>query len=77
MALATTDTVAVSAQLACLFEVSAEKPGNVTPTHSFEDMYYEDFLRSAVAIGPEMARAGERGTIATDLIGQIRNVVNP
>ena len=60
MALASIDTVAVSAQLACLLEVSAEKPGNVTPTHSFEDMHYEDFLRSAVAIGPVMARAGER-----------------
>ncbi len=67
MALATTDTVAVSAQLACLFEVSAEKPGNVTPTRSFEDMYYEDFLRSAVAIGPEMARAAERGVGETIL----------
>lgn len=67
MALATKDTVAVSSQLACLLEVSAEKPGNVTPTHSFDDMYYEDFLRSAVAIGPEMARAGERGVGETIL----------
>lgn len=54
------DSVAAAAQLACLLEASAEKPGNVTPTHSFADMSYEDFLRSAVAIGPEMARAGER-----------------
>jgi triphosphoribosyl-dephospho-CoA synthase len=67
MALATKDTIAVSSQLACLLEVSAEKPGNVTPTHSFDDMYYEDFLRSAVAIGPEMARAGERGVGETIL----------
>ena len=60
MVLATSDSIAVSAQLACLFEASAEKPGNVTPTHSFSDMSYEDFLRSAAAIGPEMARAGKR-----------------
>lgn len=60
MVLATNDSIAVSAQLACLFEASAEKPGNVTPTHSFSDMSYEDFLRSAAAIGPQMARAGER-----------------
>jgi triphosphoribosyl-dephospho-CoA synthase len=53
-------TVATAAQLACLLEATAEKPGNVTPTHPFADMSYEDFLRSAVAIGPEMARAGER-----------------
>lgn len=57
----TPDTVAVAAQLACLLEASAEKPGNVTPTQAFHDTRYEDFLRSAVAIGPEMARAGERG----------------
>ena len=56
----TPDWVAAAAQLACLLEASAEKPGNVTPTHAFNDMRYEDFLRSAVAVGPEMARAGER-----------------
>ena len=56
----TPDQVAAAAQLACLLEVSAEKPGNVTPTHSFCDMRYEDFLRSAVAFGPEMAQAGTR-----------------
>jgi triphosphoribosyl-dephospho-CoA synthase len=52
--------VGAAAQLACLLEVSAEKPGNVTPTRSFGDMRYEDFLRSSVAIGPELARAGQR-----------------
>ncbi|HMQ52818.1 MAG TPA: triphosphoribosyl-dephospho-CoA synthase [Anaerolineae bacterium] len=54
------ETVAQAAQLACLLEVSAEKPGNVTPSYAFSDMSYEDFLRSAVAIGPELGRAGER-----------------
>jgi triphosphoribosyl-dephospho-CoA synthase len=53
--------------LACLLEASAEKPGNVTPTHAFHDMTYEDFLRGAVALGPEIARAGERGVGATIL----------
>jgi len=60
-------TVGAAAQLACLLEASAEKPGNVTPTHAFADMAYEDFLRSAVAIGPEMARAGERNAGQTIL----------
>lgn len=55
----TAETVAQAAQLACLLEVSAEKPGNVTPSYAFSDMSYEDFLRSAVAIGPELGRAGE------------------
>jgi triphosphoribosyl-dephospho-CoA synthase len=57
----------VAAQLACLLEASAEKPGNVTPSRSFRDMNYGDFLRSAAAIGPEMARASERSVGATIL----------
>ena len=44
-----------------MLEVSAEKPGNITPRHDFHDTSYEDMLRSAIAIGPELARAGERG----------------
>jgi triphosphoribosyl-dephospho-CoA synthase len=44
-----------------VLEVSAEKPGNITPSHDFEDTSYEDMLRSAIAVGPELARAGERG----------------
>ena len=57
----TADTVAGAAQLACVLEVSADKPGNITPSHDFEDTSYEDMLRSAIAIGPELARAAERG----------------
>jgi triphosphoribosyl-dephospho-CoA synthase len=45
-----------------VLEVSAEKPGNITPTHDFHDTSYEDMVRSAIALGPELARAGERGT---------------
>jgi triphosphoribosyl-dephospho-CoA synthase len=57
--------------LACLLEVSAEKPGNVTPTHTFHDMSYEDFLRGAVVLGPEIARAGER-SIGETILATIR-----
>ncbi|MDQ7029082.1 MAG: triphosphoribosyl-dephospho-CoA synthase [Ardenticatenia bacterium] len=63
----TPETIAAVAQLACLLEASAEKPGNVTPTRAFSDLTYEDFLRSAVALGPEMARAGERSVGETIL----------
>jgi len=49
--------VAALAQLACLLEVSAPKPGNVSPATSFHDTSYEDFLASAVAIGPPLAAA--------------------
>jgi triphosphoribosyl-dephospho-CoA synthase len=50
--------IAAAAQLACLLEVSAPKPGNVSPERHFHDTRYEDFLASAVAIGPVLADAG-------------------
>jgi triphosphoribosyl-dephospho-CoA synthase len=59
--------VAGAAQLACVLEASAEKPGNITPSHDFHDTSYEDMLRSAIAVGPELARAGERGVGETIL----------
>ena len=51
--------VAAAGQLACLLEVSAPKPGNVSPEHHFHDTRYEDFLASAVAIGPALSGAAE------------------
>jgi triphosphoribosyl-dephospho-CoA synthase len=59
--------VAAAGQLACLLEVSAPKPGNVSPERHFHDTSYEDFLASAVAIGPALAAAGERPLGATIL----------
>ena len=50
--------VGEAAQLACLLEASAPKPGNVSPGHPFHDTSYDDFLASAIAIGPAMACAG-------------------
>src|SRR3954453_5080531 len=63
----TPDSVAGAAQLACVLEASAEKPGNITPSHDFHDTSYEDMLRSAIAVGPELARAAERTTGETVL----------
>jgi len=57
--------VAAAAQLACLLEASAPKPGNVSPFASFRDATYEDFLASGAAIGPALAAAGERSLGAT------------
>ena len=59
--------VAGAAQLACVLEASAEKPGNITPRHDFADTSYEDMLRSAIALGPELGRAAERGVGETVL----------
>src|SRR4051795_7064883 len=61
------DSVAGAAQLACVLEGSAEKPGNLPPSHDFHDTSYEDMLRSAIAVGPELGRAGERGVGQTVL----------
>jgi triphosphoribosyl-dephospho-CoA synthase len=63
----TAESVAGAAQLACVLEVGAEKPGNITPSHDFHDTSYEDMLRCGIAAGPELARAGERGVGETVL----------
>ncbi len=49
--------VAQAAQVACLLEVSAPKPGNVNRHADFGDMRFEDFLLSAAAIGPALEMA--------------------
>lgn len=58
--MSTSTEVTAAAQLACLLEVSAPKPGNVSPERHFHDTRYEDFLASAVAIGPALAEAGRQ-----------------
>jgi triphosphoribosyl-dephospho-CoA synthase len=57
--------VSVAAQLACLLEASAPKPGNVSPGRHFADARYEDFLASAAAIGEPLAGAATRPLGAT------------
>jgi len=52
--------IAAAAQLACLLEASAPKPGNVSPGRHFKDVRYEHFLASAAAIGVPLSGAGER-----------------
>ena len=60
-----TNLVATAAQLACLLEVSAPKPGNVSPGRHFADTRYEHFLGSAAAIGLPLSSAGARPLGAT------------
>jgi triphosphoribosyl-dephospho-CoA synthase len=59
------DDIGELVQLACLLEVSAPKPGNVSPGRPFADTRYEDFVASAVAIGGPMACAGATSLGAT------------
>ena len=46
-----------------MLEVSAPKPGNITPGHDFADTTYVDMVRSAIALGPALShrRARARG----------------
>ncbi len=56
------DLIAKIAQMASVLEVSGHpKPGNVHRTQDFEDMVFEDFLISGIAIGNTMKKAAERG----------------
>jgi triphosphoribosyl-dephospho-CoA synthase len=56
--------------LACVLEVSADKPGNVTPRHDFADMTFADMVRSALALAPvfeaERVRAASVGELIAD-----------
>lgn len=53
--------------LACLLEVSSPKPGNVHRGADFDDLSLNDFLASAVAIGPILERAKSDGVGPTVL----------
>jgi len=53
-------------KLAMLLEVSASKPGNVTPTASFEGTRVEHFLASAVAASAGFEEAARRGIAVSE-----------
>ncbi len=46
---------------ACVLEATAAKPGNVHPGASFADLTFADFVRSADAVAPVLARSAELG----------------
>ena len=43
------DLLAHQVELVCVLEVSAPKPGNITPGHDFPDTTYVEMVRSAIA----------------------------
>ena len=63
------DLLAHQVQIACVLEVSAAKPGNITPAHDFADTTYADMVRSAVALGPVFARRRVQRRTVGELIG--------
>lgn len=54
------DSLGGKATLACLWEVTAAKPGNVYRNADFADMTLADMQAAAVAIGPVFDRAKEQ-----------------
>lgn len=60
-------SLSAAATLACLYEATAPKPGNVHPGRGFDDATYADFVASAVVIGPMVARAANQGVGETVL----------
>lgn len=60
-------TLGGCATLACTWEATAAKPGNVYRGADFEDLTYADFLTSAAVIGPIIDRTAEQGVGATIL----------
>ncbi len=65
------DEVAWAAQLACILEVNAWKPGNVSRMHDFADCRFEEFLVSAVAIGPAFREAA-RSFVGKTILQAVR-----
>lgn len=65
------DRVSLAAEIACLLEVSAAKPGNVTPFAGFSDTRYLDFLVSAAILGVVLRKA-ERTTTGSLVLEAVR-----
>lgn len=53
--------LAICASLACIWEASAPKPGNVYRGADFEDLTYVDLVASAAVIGPVVAQSARLG----------------
>ena len=60
--------VGALAELACVIEVSAPKPGNVSPDRPFADICYADFVKSAAAIREPFSGAATRSVGETILL---------
>ncbi|HWP47726.1 MAG TPA: triphosphoribosyl-dephospho-CoA synthase [Candidatus Limnocylindrales bacterium] len=66
------EEIAEAAQIACLLEVSATKPGNVNRFYNFKDTRYEDFLLSAVALGGAF-REIDKATVGETILKAVRS----
>jgi triphosphoribosyl-dephospho-CoA synthase len=66
------------AQIACIWEATARKPGNVHRHRDFDDLRYTDFLLSAAAIAPVLENAPRQriGQTVLDCIRATRCVAS-
>jgi triphosphoribosyl-dephospho-CoA synthase len=71
------ETVALAAEMACLLEASAPKPGNVTRCAEFSDTRYIDFLASAAIVGHVLrsARRATTGALVFEIVAQTARLV--
>jgi triphosphoribosyl-dephospho-CoA synthase len=53
--------ISTAATLACIWEATAPKPGNIYRGADFDDVTYADFLTSASVLGPKIAFASTHG----------------
>jgi len=60
-------TPGACATLACIWEATAAKPGNVYRGADFDDVTYADFLTSAAVVGPILEQAAAKGVGPTVL----------
>ena len=72
------DRIAWAVHIACLLEVCADKPGNVTWGKDFWDTRFIDFMASAVAIGPAFQDVGVSsvGEIILQAVRDTRQLVS-
>lgn len=65
-----------AAQLACVLEACAPKPGNVNPNHDFHDAGFVEFMASALALGPVMSTSADKsvGELITEAIKATKEV---
>jgi triphosphoribosyl-dephospho-CoA synthase len=71
-------SIGLCAQLACIWEATARKPGNVHRARDFGDASYLDFLLSAAAVAPVFENACQRrvGETVLEAIRATRRVVS-
>src|SRR3990172_4910997 len=77
MAMSPSERIALAAEIACLLEVSAPKPGNVSRFADFSDTRYIDFLASAAVIGTVLRKVARAttGSLILEVVRETARIV--